>query len=219
MRNYPITLLFVGLAGLVLLAACEGFFPMGDFEPSGTPFYLATGITAEVITGKDAGFPDTGVYPLKVVLSSSSGTLTDELPAGLLFRSTQNQVQHMLVLKDHAVTATEAGTANEVGVFCCNELRHIPRSGDTFELGPVTDNAGLQEIASLVRDKDISGALWTVQRAVWMVTDSTGLNSFYRDSLAALPDETDGPAAGHRYDRRELEREKLLWRELKSRDR
>lgn len=219
MKNYPITLLLAGLAGLVLLAACEGFFPTGDFEPTGTPFYPATGITVEAVTGKDAGFPSTGVYPLSVVLRSSGGTLTDVLPAGLLFRSLQNRVQHMLVLKPHAVTASDGGTANEIGVFCCNELRHIPRSGDSFELGPVTNNPGLQEIASLVRDKDISAALWTVQRAVWMVTDSTGLNGFYRDSLAALPDETDGPVAGRRYDRRELEREKLLWRELRGRDR
>jgi hypothetical protein len=218
MKNFPILLLLVGLAGLVLLAACDLFpFLPDDFEPSGSPFYPASGITVEMVTGKDAGFPSTGVYPLNVVLGSSAGTLFDTLPAGLLFRSKRNQVQHMLVLKSHAVSAGAGGSDNEVGVFCCNELRHIPRSNDTFELGPVTDNAGLQEIAALVRDKDISGALWTVQRAVWLVTDSTGLNGFYRDSLAALPDETDGPRSRHRYDRRELQREKARRRAARGR--
>lgn len=212
MRNLPATLLLLALAGLLLPTACDFPFLTDDFEPSGTPFYLNPGLTVELITGKDQGFPANGTYPMNVVLAATAPA-DDTLPAGLLFRTRRNHVQHMLVLKPHAVSALPGGAANEVGVFCCNELRHIPRSGDTFDLGPVTDNAGLNEIIALVRDKDISGAVWTVQRAIWLVTDSTGLNGFYRDSLAALPDETDKPARRHRYDRGRLEREKALRRQ------
>lgn len=212
MRNHSTVPMLAGLAALVLLAACDLPFLTDDFEPSGSPFNLNPGVTVERITGRDQGFPANGIYPMNVVLAATA-LARDTLPAGLLFRSRRNAVQHMLVLKPHAVSALPGGAANEVGVFCCNELRHIPRSGDTFDLGPVTDDAGLNEIIALVRDKDISGALWTVQRAIWLVTDSTGLNGFYRDSLAALPDETDKPAERHRYDRGRLEREKALRRQ------
>jgi len=175
--------------GLVLFAACDGLFPgPDDFEPSGTPFYLNSNIELVAVSGKDQGFPGTGTFPLSFNCRSRTGsTETDLLPAGLLFASTKNRTQHMLLLKPQAVSAPAGGGTTELGAFCCNEFREVPRSGDTFELGPVTDNSGLVEIANLVQGKDISGSLWMVQRAVWLVTDSTGLTQAYRDSLASLP--------------------------------
>ena len=57
----------------------------------------------------------------------------------------------------------------------------------------MTDNAELLQIVHLVKDKNISGYtdMWMVQRAVWMVTDSTGLTQAYIDSLDALPNATE----------------------------
>jgi hypothetical protein len=180
----------LGLAlGLALLLACDGLFPgPDDFEPSGATFYLNQHIDVVGITGKDQGFPGTGTYPVDFhARSDNAGTESDTLPAGLIFSSTSNLTQHLVLLKPHPVTAQPAGTRNELGAFCCNEFREMPRSNDTFGIGPLTDNTGLNEIIGLVRNKDIAGALWMVQRAVWMVTDSTGLDQVYRDSLAALP--------------------------------
>jgi hypothetical protein len=56
----------------------------------------------------------------------------------------------------------------------------------------MTDNAELQQIVSLVKDKDISRAtdMSMVQHAVQMVTDSTGLTQAYIDSINALPADT-----------------------------
>jgi len=53
----------------------------------------------------------------------------------------------------------------------------------------MTDNAGLQQIVGIVKNKDISNAsnMFMIQRAVQMVTDSTGLTQVYIDSLNALP--------------------------------
>ncbi len=176
-----------------LFLACDFFPGPGDLEPSGTPFYLNGGIELVHIRGDDHGFPATGTFPA-VFRARAAGAATayDTLPAGLLFSSRSSQTQHFVLLKPHAITAAPAGTDNLVGAFCCNEFRNIPRSGDTFDLGPVTDNTGLDDIIDLVAGKDISGALWMVQRAVWMVTDSTGLDQVYRDSLAALPAGLDG---------------------------
>jgi len=183
-----------GLAGrlacvALLFLACDALFPRpDDFEPSGTTFTLNPNIEVVSITGRDQGFPNTGTFPLSMtVRSKTQSTVSDTLPAGLLFRSSADKVQHMLVLKPQAVSAGSGTSETMLGVFCCNEYREIPRSGNAYELGPTTDNAGLVEIAGLVRDKDISGNLWMVQRAVWMVTDSSGLTQAYRDSLAGLP--------------------------------
>lgn len=176
-------------AGVLPVASCDLLFPgPGDFEPSGTEFRLNADIELISVTGKNQGFPGTGTYPLEMkVRSKSSGLRTDTLPAGLLFRSVQSGVQHVLVLKPQVVVCGTSPASCELGVFCCNEHRHMPRASDTFELGPITDNPGLEEIIGLVRDKDISGSLWMVQRAVWMLTDSTGLTQAYRDSLGELP--------------------------------
>ena len=192
MKKYVLVGLGFGLAGLMLFVSCDDLFPwLDEFEPSGDPFYLNPDIEVVSITGKDQGFPDTGTFPLSMTArSKTSGQESDILPAGLLFRSTRNQVQHMLMLKDHAVTVDTNVIQFELGTFCCNEFREIPRDPDTLEIGPITDNSGLQELVSLVHDKDISKALWMVQRAVWLVTDSTGLTQAYRDSINALPPDT-----------------------------
>ncbi len=183
-------LLFCGIVTLLMLAGCEGMLPRSDdFEPTGSEFNLNNNLLLVSLTGMDEGFPSTGTYPLLVRLKSrNQNYITDTLPAGLLFRSVKRRVQHVICLKPHIVAAGPTEQELMIGVFCCNERREMPRSADTFELGPLTNNPGLQEIVNLIRNKDISEKLWLVQRAVWMVTDSTGLTPAYRDSLSALPE-------------------------------
>ena len=190
-RNVLMSICLVAAAALVLLS-CDGLFPFNDdFEPTGTQFHLNPSITNKGIAGSLRHFSPHGQFALDMVASASSGTVLDTLPAGLLFSSLTplNRVQHMLMLKPHVLTVG-AEDLFVLGVFCCNELREIPDDLDSFDIGPITDHSGLQELVSLVRDKDISGGLGMVQRAVWLVTDSTGLNSVYRDSINALPPAT-----------------------------
>ncbi len=182
-----------GFAALLILAACDDLLPSDDFEPSGAQFNLNPAIEVASITGGPRPVV-TGTYTLEMMArSTTDGSASDLLPAGLLFSSTQRRVQHMLVLKGQQVSFETTLSSEDVGVFCCNRLRRTPDDLDTFDLGPVTDNPGLQEIVTAVRNKDISAYsnLWMIQRAVWMVTDSTGLNQAYRDSLAGLPAEGD----------------------------
>jgi hypothetical protein len=193
-RHVLVSICLVAAAAIVVLS-CDGLFPfVDDFEPTGTPFYLNPSIAVKGIAGSLRHFSPYGQFALDMVGSSSS-PVSDTLPAGLLFTSLTplNRVQHMLMLKPHALNAgTE--TLFVLGVFCCNERREIPDDLDSFDLGPTTDHSGLQELAGLVHDKDISGHLGMVQRAVWLITDSTGLNQVYRDSIDALPPATGGCA-------------------------
>ena len=178
-----------GLVAILVLVACDELLPPGDFEPSGTQFNLNPAIETASITGGPQPV-QTGTYTLDMTArSAGGGTASDLLPAGLLFSSARRRVQHMLVLKDQQVSFGTTAGVEHIGVFCCNRLRRTPDDLDTFDLGPVTDDPGLQEIVDAVRTRDISAYsdLWMVQRAVWMVTDSTGLNQAYRDSLAGLP--------------------------------
>ena len=178
------------LALALLFLACD-ILTVNEFEPTGSQFTINSNIDVVSITG-DPDLSDKG--PMTIAFKGSSrtsGTETDVLPAGLLLVRRNSETQHLLFLKDQTVTAQTSPTKTLVGTFCCNKYRNIPDAGDTFDLGPVTDNAGLQQIIGIVKNKNISGSsnMWMVQHAVQMVTDSTGLTQAYIDSLNALPPE------------------------------
>ncbi|MBN2464004.1 hypothetical protein JXD38_00055 [candidate division WOR-3 bacterium] len=185
-------LLLRGALALALLFGACDILPFDEFEPTGTQFTINSDIDVVAITG-DPDLSDMG--PMTVAfkaVSRTSVTESDVLPAGLLLVRRNSQTQHLLFLKDQPVTATALTTKTLLGTFCCNKHRNIPDAGDTFDLGPITDNPELQQIVSIVRNKDVSSGfnMWMVQRAVQMVTDSTGLTQAYIDSLNALPPET-----------------------------
>jgi hypothetical protein len=182
-------LLFRGALALALLLLACDVLTVNEFEPTGTQFNLNSDINVISITGDpDVSYSGPMTIAFNAV-SRTSSTQSDVLPAGLLLVRRNNQTQHLLFLKDQTVTATVLTTKTLVGAFCCNKHRNIPDAGDTFDLGPMTDNAELQQIAGIVKNKDISNGsnMYMVQRAVQMVTDSTGLTQAYVDSLNALP--------------------------------
>ncbi len=178
---------------LLALVACDELVPDdGLTDLTGDSFYLSNNINVVAITG-NPGLSPNGPFTLGMTITSKTGNVeTDVLPAGLLFRRRKKDIQHMLLLKPHVITSDTNTRTELLGTFCCNKKRLSPDVGDTFDLGPVTDNPGLRQIVNLVQDKDISGsaAMWLVQRAVYMVTDSTGLTQAYIDSLEALPGNT-----------------------------
>jgi hypothetical protein len=193
LRSGTTALLLFCSCALLFFSACDNIFYPSDFEPTGTPFYLNPGISTIAITGNRRLFSDRGLYTLELICqTTNTSPLLDTLPGGLLFTSIKNSTQHVIVLKDHFITAHPSRTSVVVGVFCCNRYRQIPAEDDTFHLGPLTDNPDLQRLAQLVKNKDIAQNLGMVQRAVWMVTDSTGLTQPYIDSINALPPESDG---------------------------
>jgi hypothetical protein len=186
-------LMFRGALALALLFLACDMLPTDEFDPTGTPFALNSNINVISITG-DPDLNDLGPMTLAFnAVSRTSSAQSDVLPAGLLLVRRNSQTQHLLFLKDQPVTATVLTTKTLLGAFCCNKYRNIPDAGDTFDLGPTTDNVELQQIVTLVKNKNISGYndMWMVQRAVQMVTDSTGLTQAYIDSLNALPSATD----------------------------
>jgi len=182
-------LVFRGALALALLFLACDVLPTGEFAPTGTQFTLNSNINVISITG-DPNISYEGPMTIAFnAVSRTSNTESDVLPAGLLLVRRNSRTQHLLFLKDQPVTATVVTTKTLVGTFCCNKHRNIPDAGDTFDLGPITDNADLQQIVGIVKHKDISNSsnMWMVQRAVQMVTDSTGLTQAYVDSLEALP--------------------------------
>jgi hypothetical protein len=184
-------LLRSAIALALLFLACD-FLPTGEFQPTGTQFNINSNINVISITGNPDLSPK-GPFTLGMtIVSKTSSIESDVLPAGLLLKRRVNNTQHMLLLKSHAIAAGTSNTVAILGTFCCNKLRASPDNGDTFDIGPITDNTDLQRLVSLVQHKDISNGtnMWMVQRAVYMVTDSTGLTQAYIDSINALPAET-----------------------------
>jgi hypothetical protein len=185
------SLVFRAALALVLLFLACDVLTTNEFQPTGTQFNLNPNIRVLSITGD----PDiSNMGPMTIAFKDSSRTSSTEiavLPAGLLLVRRNNQTQHLLFLKDQTITAQTSPTKTLVGTFCCNRYRNIPDAGDTFDLGPVTDNSELQQIVGIVKNKDISNSsnMFMVQRAVQMITDSTGLTQAYIDSLSSLPPE------------------------------
>jgi len=180
------------LALALVFLACDVLTTF-EFEPTGTQFTLNSNINVISIIG-DPRTSNMGKVTIAFnAVSRTSSAQTAVLPAGLLLVRRNNQTQHLLFLKDQTITAQTSPTKTLVGTFCCNKYRNIPDAGDTFDLGPVTDNAELLQIVDLVKNKNISGYtdMPLVQRAVQMVTDSTGLTQAYIDSLDALPNATE----------------------------
>lgn len=180
---------FAVAAVLLLVAGCDLLAP-AEFDPTGTTFNLNTDINVVSTTGS----PQTnsnGPMTMAMTVASKSGSVTSAvLPAGLFFRRQNSSNQHVILLKDQTITTAASGNRTiQLGAFCCNRTLRQPGVDDAYDIGPVTDDADLQRIISLVRSKDISDGnnMWMVQRAVWMVTDSTGLTQAYVDSINALP--------------------------------
>jgi len=188
MRN---TLLRSALALFLLLIACD-LLPTDEFEPTGSQFNINSNINVVSITGNPDLSPN-GPFTLGMtIVSRTSSVETDVLPAGLLFRRRVNNMQHMLLLKPHSIAAGTSSSVALLGCFCCNQSRPSPDMGDTFDIGPVTDNSDLQQLVSLVQHKNISdgGDMWMIQRAVYMVTNGDSLTQAYKDSISALPPDT-----------------------------
>jgi hypothetical protein len=184
-----LTALVAAALGLFVLS-CD-ILPFNEFTPTGSQFSINPDIEVVSLTGSPDLSPK-GPFTLGLTVKSKSGSSeTDLLPAGLLLRRRVNNTQHMLLLKPHPVTANTSNTLVLLGSFCCNKNRPSPDQGDTFDIGPVTDNSDLSRLVNLLASKDISDGsdMWMVQRAVYMVTDSTGLTQAYIDSINALPPE------------------------------
>ena len=181
--------LFALAAVVLLVAGCDLLAP-AEFDPTGTTFTLNSDINVVSITGSPQTSPY-GPMTMAMTIASNSGSATSAvLPACLFFRRRNSSNQHVILLKDQTITTAASGNRTiQLGAFCCNRTLRQPGIDDIFDIGPVTDDADLQRIISLVRNKNITDGndMFMVQRAVWMVTDSTGLTQAYVDSINALP--------------------------------
>jgi hypothetical protein len=186
------------LLPVVLLVGCTGIFPNGEFQPTGTQYNLNSAIQVKNIVGSTSRFDTTAMFSVDLTgTSTSSGTESAVLPAGLFMKSKKNAVQHMIIVKDYSI-AVPAGhdTLITIGVFCCNSTKDVPDNTDTFEIGPVTDNSELQQVVAITKSKHLGPSNSTfIQQVVWNITDSKGLPQSTIDSLNALPPGPTGLAA------------------------
>jgi hypothetical protein len=174
---------------LALAAGCSLLNPDGGkFKPKGTPFALNPDIQVTSIVGSDTGYSRFGNYPLEIHgLSQTGNQATDTLVGGLFLVSLDIQTQHIVIIKPQVVSFGAAETSLVIGGFCCNPELDAPEAEDDFEIGPVTDNADLQKIVDICADRDVTYSGFTVQMAVWQVTDGDGLTAAMEDSLRDLP--------------------------------
>ncbi len=170
-------------------------------QPTGTAFALPAGVTVE---GKMFGSGPTGACagldPVSTSLdfvavcmtlhNTTDADTTVVLPAGLVLIAKDTEVQNGTQVVPISIRiAPGSDTTIVYSLFCVNQHRLPSGEEDEFTFGPVSDNAGLGEIITLVKDKDVttSDAADVIQWAIWEVSDGGGLTADTRDQLTALP--------------------------------
>jgi hypothetical protein len=211
MPRSPLTLALSAL--LLAAAACGGDdkktstgpdeAPNPFDAPSGAVYQLPAGVAVQgkiVGAGGDSG---NGVCETEETVGAGAGfvdiclTFTNSgaepdtiaLPPELIFISKNTDTQNGAVVVGQTVVVPAGGdTTVTVSLFCVNLRRHAADAADEFTIGPLSDNAGLREVATLVQGKSIDGqGSFVVQGAVWEVSDAGGLTAETRQALRDLP--------------------------------
>ncbi|MBX2920921.1 MAG: hypothetical protein KF746_01915 [Chitinophagaceae bacterium] len=174
--------------------------------PEGTPFHLPAGIklAGNAIKGYDRNecvcqkkeedcYRGTGEL-VRVCLgftNTTNETITVTIPKGLIVISTDVEKQNGLVIEVETFEIPAAQTVYySLGTYCLNSGRSSVITGnDVFKLGPVTQNAAVNELMELLKNKRIDNieAAGIVQAALWNITNGNGLTELDRQFIAALP--------------------------------
>lgn len=192
-------------ATLILAAACGGDSGTGPkppalpFDhPTGTPFTLPTGVTTVgALKGPDGscdaatrvGFSAQLVEVCITLHNSTANTITTIFPPRIVLISKSGDVQNGTQVQPVSVPVPVGrDTTVVLELYCVNLSRHATAPGDEYTLGVISDNAGLQEIATILANKVIDeSSVWDVQDAIWEVSDGDGLTAETRTNLQSLP--------------------------------
>ena len=187
--------------------------PSGKFDnPQGTRFTLPDGIelvgkigssipaspdslpgcwTMDTTAVKRVGRAITPVNICFRVKNTTTRMIEIRFPPRVIFISKKMTDQNGVLLEPAASVVVPAGKSMwiEMWLFCVNEKRSSSKADSEYEIGPVTDDAQIKEVAELMSDKSLQNPLdaAAVQFAVWEVSDRGGLTDATRQQLRSLP--------------------------------
>jgi hypothetical protein len=181
MKTFPLIIrLFVTLSVLCTAFSCSkdsdptlvidqpGQIPgLGDMpgEPTGKPFSLPSGLELKQdITGSaydekvdtivGAGFD----VRLLIVLENKTAKAIDLVfPAGLIFKSKNNDRQHGLLLKKVSVhIPADATLTFQLIAFCCNLSKPAPGEDDVMILGVISNSSLITDLCERLKNKRLN---------------------------------------------------------------
>lgn len=112
------------------------------------------------------------------MINTTGAPIRLELPAGLLFVSVEDDTQNGLLIN---VETFEIPPSDEpyfvrLNLWCANADRSPGGLGDDFNIGPVTEDAGIVALIQTLAGRTITRDDWAaVQDLVWQVTDGKEL--------------------------------------------
>ena len=125
------------------------------------------------------------------VKNTTGRAIEIRFPPRVIFIAKALTDQNGVLLEPGATIIVPAGKMMwiEMWLFCINEKRSASRGTSEYEFGPVTDDAQITEIQTLMNDKSLKNPLdaAAVQYAVWEVSDRGGLTDATRQRLRNLP--------------------------------
>ncbi len=173
---------------LLLFFGCDNLFPPEDYQPSGSPFSLNSGIDCLGIMSSDTLYSPSGAFTLELRVKASSEKM-DTLPAGLFFLSSEKSKKDMIIVKNFPINAFPSERVYTLPVFGVQRRREIP-AATNYLFGPVTDDPDLQRIIEILKKKRIEGRnVSLVQSAIYRLTDGEELTPGLLDTLNSLPEE------------------------------
>lgn len=121
------------------------------------------------------------------LVNSASGAVSLTLPGGLTFISRDDRVQNGFLAQSVTVNVPTGSKWVLLRLYCLNQS-YPGADGRQYLLGPQSDYAPLQEVVNILQSKSIDQSeTWTVQRAIWHVTDNpAGLTEEVRAELNGL---------------------------------
>jgi hypothetical protein len=130
------------------------------------------------------------VAPCFTVGSNTPENVTVTLPPRLMFVSRSDAKQNGILLESVFFLVPAQGSVTvRLGLYSLNEHREPSGPDDLYDLGALTTDPGLEDLASLLSNRFQTDAALLVQNAVWEVTDGSGLTDATRSALESLPDQ------------------------------
>ena len=191
---------FVMPAGLKVVGTIKGGIPYDESafaldkrDPSTLSTFIArTAANQSLFRATYYQYQDYGfgvfVYIIIDVENETGQDKTLVFPPGMVFINEDGTAQNGFLVQEVRIPVPHNDMAHAaIHCMCLNVGRHASSADNTYSLGPVSNNALLKQITDILKGKTLaSGSVWTVQNAVWSVTEDKELTQETIDALKAL---------------------------------
>jgi hypothetical protein len=165
----------------LLAALCGGIYAFEIVQNAPVTISLDEAIAKKMVTCR---FTSNGNYSGESVVVSvtnlTGNQLTLTVPNGTVFKPSEDDDQDLIIVEQQAIALKAKATGNQVlDGYCMEASDHSPTTDNGMKLSKTT-NEQLKELAAFVDKKGYDS--YTLQDAVWAVSDGNSISSIGNDN-------------------------------------